>query len=103
MSIRLKFYIGKNKTNLETFCAQIKATSYEDLLSYCSARNITCDVTQEEYNKLFAKKEVIKDESKQSVSPAKKPEVSKTRRRGRKPKAQKSRNADKKSDSWRFF
>ena len=94
MSIRLTYYLGKNKTSLKTFCEKMNLKSHSDLLSYCVLKNITCDVSEEEYATLLPEEKKRKNEEKIIQKPK-----AKARRRGRKPKAKGTRNSDSKNNS----
>ena len=72
-------------------CAQLDIDTYDKLLSYCLSKRIVCDVTQKQYDEIFTKQKVVKNEVKQDSKSAQ----PKTRRRGRKPKAKTDGNANK--------
>lgn len=101
MSIKLSFYLNRNKSNLKQMCEQLSIKSYSELLEHCFSATIDCDVSQKEYDEIFNKKEVVKNESKKRNSTPKSKTAggtetkAKTRRRGRKPKAKTDGNADK--------
>lgn len=94
MSIRLTYYLGKNKTNLKTFCERMNIGSHNELEVYCVSKNIACDVTKEEYEIVFLKEK--KNEEKIIEKTKAKP---KTRGRSRKPKAKTTGNSDSKDNS----
>ena len=98
MSIRLTYYLGKNKTNLKTFCERMNIGSHNELEVYCVSKNIACDVTKEEYEIVFLKEKKNEEKiiEKTKAKPKAKP---KTRRRSRKPKAKTTGNSDSKDNS----
>ena len=95
MSIKLSYYLGKNKIDLKKFCEQMNLKSYNDITKYCSDKNINCDILQEDVFSFF-----IKVENEEKI--IEKPKV-KARRRGRKPKAKTAGNSDSKDNSWRLL
>lgn len=98
MSIKLSYYLGKNKIDLKKFCEQMNLKSYNDITKYCSDKNINCDILQEDVFSFFIKVEKVENEEKI----IEKPKV-KARRRGRKPKAKTAGNSDSKDNSWRLL
>jgi hypothetical protein len=94
MSIRLTYYLDKNKTHLKTFCERMNLKSYDELYSFCNIKNIKCDVTEEEYIALFPKEKKKKNEEKIIEKPK-----AKTRGRGRKSKPKTAGNSDSKNNS----
>ena len=97
MSIRLTFYMSKNKVSLERLCKQFDISSYDELVEYCAMKRFKCDVSQKEFDAIFKKEKVVKNETSKPKTIAK--PAPKTRRRGRKPKVKKDGNANKKSSS----
>jgi len=93
MSIRLTYYLGKNKIDLKKFCEHMNIKSYNDLFAYCADKNIKCDMTQEDYDAFFPKEKKKKNEEKIIEKPK-----AKTRRRGSKPKAKTARNSNSKNN-----
>jgi len=96
MSIKLTYYLGKNKIDLKRFCQKMNIESYDDLFTYCTDRNIKCDMTQEDYEEFFPKEKKKKNEEKIIKKPKAK---SKTRGRGRKSKDKSTGNSDSKNNS----
>ena len=96
MSIKLTYYLGKNKIDLKRFCEQMNFKSYHDLFVYCTDRNIKCDMTQKDYEGFFPKAKKKKNEEKIIEKPKAK---SKTRGRGRKSKDKSTGNSDSKNNS----
>jgi len=96
MSIRLTYYLGKNKTHLKTFCERMNLKSYDELYSFCNIKNIKCDVTEEEYIALFPKEKKKKKKNEEKI--IEKPKA-KTRGRGRKSKPKTAGNSDSKNNS----
>ena len=94
MSIRLSYYLGKNKIDLKKFCIQMSFKSFHDVNLYCVNNRIKCDMTQEDYEASFPKEKKEKNEEKN----IEKPKV-KAGRRGRKPKAKTAGNSDSKDNS----
>tara|TARA_R110000787_G_C13333348_1_gene437563 strand:- start:406 stop:705 length:300 start_codon:yes stop_codon:yes gene_type:complete len=85
MSIKLDYILRRNKSNLKTFVAKNKLTSYEQLLEYCEMRRfIPC--TEAEYILVAEVKPTLEPENETKVSR----EVSKT------PKPRKRRHSSKK-------
>ena len=97
MSIKLTYYLGKNKIDLKRFCQKMNIESYDCLFSYCTNKNIKCDMTQEDYNSFFPKEKKIKNEEKIIEKPK---TSAKTRRRGRKSKVKSTGNIDSKNNPW---
>ena len=64
MSINLSYYLGKNKIDLKKFCIQIACKSYNELLNYCIVKNITCDISKEDYESFFPKEKIVQNEEK---------------------------------------
>ena len=101
MSIKLSYYLGKNKIDLKKFCEQMNLKSYNDITKYCSDKNINCDILQEDVFSFFIKVEKVeKVENEEKI--IKKP-AAKTRRRSRKSKAKTARTSTPKDDSWRLL
>ena len=98
MSIKLSYYLGKNKIDLKKFCEQMNFKSYNDITKYCSDKNINCDIPQEDTFNFFIKVEKVENEEKIIKKPA-----AKTRRRSRKSKAKTARTSTPKDDSWRLL
>ena len=94
MSIKLSYYLGKNKIDLKKFCIQMNFKSFNEVNIYCVNNRIKCDMTQEDYECSFPKEKKVKNEEKI----IEKPKV-KARRRGRKPKAKTAGNSDSKDNS----
>ena len=94
MSIKLSYYLGKNKIDLKKFCEQMNFKSYDDITVYCSDRNINCDVSKEDADIFFTKPDKVENEEKIIKKPA-----AKTRRRSRKSKAKTARTPTSKDDS----
>ena len=94
MSIKLSYYLGKNKIDLKKFCIQMNFKSFNEVNIYCVNNRIKCDMTQEDYECSFPKEKKVKKEEKI----IEKPKV-KARRRGRKPKAKTAGNSDSKDNS----
>ena len=95
MSIRLTYYLGKNKIDLKKFCEHMNIKSYNDLFAYCADKNIKCDMTQEDYDAFFPKEKKKKNEEKIIEKPKAKP---KTRRRSRKSKTKSTGNTNSKNN-----
>jgi hypothetical protein len=89
MKIKLNFLLRKKRIKLIEFCKINNLQTFKELLKYCELKNLIC-VDEKEYMSLFPK--IEKDEKEVQLQP-------KTRRRGRKPKAKKSGNVNKKSSS----
>ena len=97
MSIKLSYYLGKNKIDLKKFCEQMNFKSYDDITVYCSGRNINCDISKEDTDIFFIKVEKVeKVENEEKI--IKKP-AAKTRRRSRKSKAKTARTSTPKDNS----
>mgnify|MGYP003647160084 FL=1 len=64
MSINLSYYLGKNKIDLKKFCIQVDCKSYDELRSYCILKNITCDISKEDYESFFPKEKIVQNEEK---------------------------------------
>tara|TARA_X000001388_G_scaffold63476_1_gene49439 strand:+ start:933 stop:1226 length:294 start_codon:yes stop_codon:yes gene_type:complete len=97
MSIRLTFFISKNRIDIKRLCAQFDINTYEELKQFCASKRIKCDISQKEFDEVHEKNKVVKNETTKNTLPEKpKP---KTGRRGRKPKAKKDGNADQKSST----
>ena len=97
MSIKLSYYLGKNKIDLKKFCEQMNYKSYDDITVYCSDRNINCDISKKDTDIFFIKVEKVeKVENEEKI--IKKP-AAKTRRRSRKPKAKTARTSTPKDNS----
>jgi len=85
MSIKLDYILGRNKSNLKTFIAKNKLTSYEQLLEYCEMRRfIPC--TEDEY--------ILVAEVKPTLEPKNETKVSRKVSKTSKPR--KRRNSSKK-------
>ena len=91
MKINLEYFLAKKRISLVKFCETNNLHSYESLIEYCDNKKFI-PVSQDEYKLSFpdSKKEIVKKDE---------PSKTKTRRRGRKPKAEKSRITNKKSNS----
>ena len=94
MSIKLSYYLSKNRIDLNQFCIQMKFKSYHDIFVYCAGRNIICDILKDDADNIFKTENKESNEEKIIKKPA-----AKTRRRSRKSKAKTARTSTPKDDS----
>ena len=99
MKIDLKFFMNKNRINLEKFCEINNIQSYDQLVDYCKQKRLIC-VSQEFYSSVFPVN-ITKDDkhTKEKNAQEKVPKVNaKTRGSGRTRKTRKTRSVNKKDD-----
>jgi len=92
MSIKLKYWLLRNKRSIRQFIADEQINSYEEVLLYCEKRG--CDpISEEEYSKAIKTSDQKKEEAVAKTVPkaAKSKNVTKAKRTKRSTKAQTKR------------